>query len=239
VGERAHCRMMSLHLVLVALVWLEPLAARGDVLVTRDGHEVQTRGAWTVKGSLVQFTDAFGRFTSLRLEEVDVTASEKATKEAARPPQGTEGEEHGERGKEPQPAVRVLSDEDFGHVDPNPQEGPGEGGKGRHGGGSSRLVVTQWKEVEAQRAGGMAIRGAVRNASRDVLAEVGLVVNLVDQDGQVLASQPARLESRTLKPGEMTGFQAEYEGFFAYFKVDFLQTSVPLILEGASHGNSL
>ena len=59
------------------------LPASGDWLVSRDGERIETRGPWTVKRSSVVFTAANGALSSLRLADVDLEASEKATAEAA------------------------------------------------------------------------------------------------------------------------------------------------------------
>ncbi|RMH15898.1 MAG: hypothetical protein D6696_19500, partial [Acidobacteria bacterium] len=75
-------RAPALALILAAAL-AGPTAA--DYLVTRGGERIETRGPWTVKGRMVIFTDARGTLSSLRLEEVDLAASEEATRAARLP----------------------------------------------------------------------------------------------------------------------------------------------------------
>src|SRR6476661_7310749 len=77
-----------------AVWWLMTLAygisshapAAADWLVTREGGRIETRGAWKVKNQLVVFTLPNGTLSSLRLSEIDLAASEKATEKAKAPP---------------------------------------------------------------------------------------------------------------------------------------------------------
>ncbi|MEM8930916.1 MAG: hypothetical protein AAGE94_07065, partial [Acidobacteriota bacterium] len=60
--------------------------AIGDVLVTVDGDRIETQGPWEVRGRQVIFTDAQGRHAAMRLTDIDLDASDAATREAAAPP---------------------------------------------------------------------------------------------------------------------------------------------------------
>ncbi|HEV8240395.1 MAG TPA: glutaredoxin family protein [Thermoanaerobaculia bacterium] len=59
-------------------------AARADVLVTRDGTSLVTRGPWSVDGKVVRFHDEADALRTLRLVDVDVDASNAATAEAVK-----------------------------------------------------------------------------------------------------------------------------------------------------------
>ncbi len=77
---------MQTHRRVGRMVW--PLAfwiataAGADVLVTRDGHQIETEGPWEIRGRQVVFT-VEGRLSSIRLAELDREASEEATRQAA------------------------------------------------------------------------------------------------------------------------------------------------------------
>ena len=54
-------------------------AAAADWLITADGRAIETRGPWKVEGRVVVFTDTTGALSSVRLDDVDLEASETAT----------------------------------------------------------------------------------------------------------------------------------------------------------------
>ncbi len=85
--------------------------AHADWLVTTEGERVETRGAWDVRGRMVVFTTKRGTLASVRLDEVDLDASEAATDEAvalrsAPPPPPAVP-------PEPPPPVLTLTDADI------------------------------------------------------------------------------------------------------------------------------
>lgn len=79
-------RTLRSTLVAVSLLLLHPLCARADWLVLKTRAAVETRGPWKVKGNQVVFSDVHGRLVSVRLDTVDLTASERATAAAKAPP---------------------------------------------------------------------------------------------------------------------------------------------------------
>ena len=95
-----------------SLVATDP--ANADVLVTRDGRQIQTDGPWEVKGRQILFTSPGGRLSSVRLSEIDLEASELAT----HPPEPEETVEP-EPVVEPKAPVLVLTDKDIGGFDRN------------------------------------------------------------------------------------------------------------------------
>src|SRR5262245_62955767 len=80
-----HNRSAAAAVVTAALLALAAAApAAADWLVPRQGNgRVETKGPWQVKGKLVVFTLPDGKLSSLRLSEVDLDASGRATDEAA------------------------------------------------------------------------------------------------------------------------------------------------------------
>src|SRR5688572_4712455 len=74
-------RLGTLGLVFAAFLGAS-LPGAADWLVTREGGRVETKGTWTVKGKLVVFHTADGKLSSMRLADVDLDASRRATEEA-------------------------------------------------------------------------------------------------------------------------------------------------------------
>ena len=109
---------MSWLVVVLAVVVgssIQTTMLRADVLVTRDGERIETRGPWTVKGKQVVFTAANGTLQALRLDDVDLEASEEATHPPETPPPPP-----------PPPVVRepvlTITDDDIPrHTDDAPQ----------------------------------------------------------------------------------------------------------------------
>lgn len=64
---------------LVLLTALLPAAGRADWLVLRTGERVETKGHWTVKGKQVVYTSPNQALLSVRLSEVDLEASTRAS----------------------------------------------------------------------------------------------------------------------------------------------------------------
>ncbi|MEM6456639.1 MAG: glutaredoxin family protein [Acidobacteriota bacterium] len=94
-----------------------PIAA--DVLVLRDGTRVETEGPWEVDRRQVTFVDEHGRFSTLRLDDVDLEASRAAT-DAASEPQADAREEPVETPPRPQAEpVLTLTNRDVGSAPPD------------------------------------------------------------------------------------------------------------------------
>ncbi len=70
-----------------SLLFLLPTLAQADWLVLLSGVRVETKGQWTIKGKLVVYTSLDKTLRSIRLSEVDVEASTRAsaTEPASKP----------------------------------------------------------------------------------------------------------------------------------------------------------
>lgn len=190
-------------LVLGALAGLAVPAGRADWLVTREGARVETQGAWTVRGKLVVFTTPNGTLSSLRLDQVDLDASRRATAAAV---------EHAAKPAEtraPKPrkrSVRVLTDADFKPVGrpPGEEEATAEDGAEAPAGGvsSGGLEVVSWERVAEPGEEGVRIAGTVRNNSNAQATDLEVYAQLYDEAGTLIARLPAELETSTLGPGE-------------------------------------
>ncbi len=100
------------HLLIIAgLAWLASLAI-ADVLVTNDGERIETQGAWKVKGRQLVYTNTRGVLSAMRLADVDLDASEQATRQAAEP--ATSQPAESTSGTAPRKATRSFTNDDIG-----------------------------------------------------------------------------------------------------------------------------
>jgi hypothetical protein len=239
-GREKHEAPVVRCLALLALALLTGTAASADWIVTTDGIRVQTLGPWTVEGRLVVFERPDGSLASMALRDVDLDASEEATRAAQRPP-------------EPAPpaaavieAVLVLTDDDVLHADPgewvddpaqesaDTDEAFGEAADGPEGsspsraGSPSRLAVTDWGRAANAADDGLTITGTIANTSEDAAADIRVTLRLLDREGGELESVRAVLSDTTLLPGQTTRFRAEAVGVFDFDDLVFEASSYGL-----------
>ena len=104
---------LAVQILAIALTLTVSLPASAEWLITHDGHRIETDGPWKVKGRLVVYTDAKGTLSSIRLDEIDLEASETASQEPAEEPaESREDESKPEREPRKRP-VLVLTDGDI------------------------------------------------------------------------------------------------------------------------------
>ncbi len=227
--KRAH----STAVALAVSLWTVAVPAAADWLVTREGGKVETRGAWKVQGKRIVFTAKDGTLASLRLTEVDLDASRQATAAAA---QATEERAAQAAAPAPKKSVRVLTDKDFAKPAPPPAAdgtdpaaasaaAPGEAAASS----SSALQVASWKQERDAERDLMKISGIVRNNGPDLATAVQVTVRLYEEGGQLLATQQASLDTRTLRPGQDTSFQMEIPGVNGFASAQFDARSIPLV----------
>jgi hypothetical protein len=77
--------MKKIAALSVLLTLLVVTAVAADILVGQDGKLIETRGPWRVKGRTVIFTSKAGVLSSLRLDEINMEASEAATEKEKNP----------------------------------------------------------------------------------------------------------------------------------------------------------
>lgn len=205
--------------VLAALLGLAALPAGADWLVTRQGGRVETRGPWEVKGKLVVFRTMDNTLSSLRLAEVDLEASRKATEEAVR----ARSEAAAAPAKPPvkKPSVLVLTDKDVRHV----EEGSSGTADGTPAAGETPgedLTVANWERSADSTEGHVVITGTIRNtAAGSTATGVNLTVSLFDESGRQVGSAEAVLTTTALPAGQQSGFRAEFPGVFAFSDLKF------------------
>lgn len=218
---------------LVLLTILAASPAAGDWLLTRAGGRVETRGPWQVKGKLVVFTLADGSLSSLRLADVDLEASGKAT-----------GDAKTEAGKPaaPEPAKKklaVLTDQSFrkssssgpaaappmGETQPSPSVQPDKSGP---------LAISAWKRVSLPGGDGIAIEGTLHNATDHVLLNASAEVQLYDDAGERMHTAAAVLSSRSIQPRATVDFRAAFPGVFTFGEVRVEAQGLPLDVGSAA-----
>lgn len=229
------CKIPALGLLAGSLWMAAAMPAVADWLVTRDGGKVETQGAWKVQGKRVVFTAKDGTLASLRLTEVDLDASRQATTAA----EHAKEERAAQAPAPPKKSVRVLTDKDFPKSTPPAPEGtdpaaaPAAGSTGESNPAappaSSAIQVASWKQERDAEHDLMKISGVVRNAGPDLATGVQVTIRLFDDGGEVLATQQASLDTRTLQPGQGTSFQAELPGINGFASAKFDARSVPLV----------
>lgn len=198
--------------------------AVADLLITRDGAQVETQGAWTVKGKLVVFTTPAGALTSVRLESVDLDASAEATAAQNAPPAPPPPPEP------PRKPILVLTDADVAHLSPEglavqrqaleaAKATPAESAGDTPSGPAERLTVTTWNEEENN--SGVTVSGRIRNVSNAVTGGIALSATFYSPDGERILSQSAQISTTTLAPGQEAVFRVESTEFFTFSAVKF------------------
>jgi hypothetical protein len=207
--------------------------AYGDVLVTRDGSQLETRGPWEVQGRLVVFTRPDGTLASIRLRDVDLEASEEATSTAAAAEReaakqaSQSGENREDATSEHRESAWVLTDADFTRRliidDPEAQEGETtEEGAASEAADATRppVVLSYEREVDL-----------VDQHVRITASAVSLEVSLFDEQGELIQMRRAELAEAILSPGAETSFHVDFPEVFAFSAVQFRPRSVNLETE--------
>ncbi len=175
-------------------------AVSADVLITRDGARVETKGAWKVEGRQVIFTLPNGTLSAMRASEVDLDASRSATHQASAPAEPPPPP------PPPPPPVLVLTNKDL------PEVIEGAGGSGAPGsptapGDREPVQVTSWRQLEVDE--GIEIRGTLQNTAKSTMAaSISVSLEVKDEDDEVIGTAVAFLRSETLMPGSSTSFKA-------------------------------
>jgi len=212
-----------LALLLLAGVVAGP--ARADWLVLKDGSRLETRGAWTVKGDLVVFTQKNGSLASLRASEVDLepsraaTAESKAPAPAAKPPA-------------PRRAVITLTEKDIPPVFAG-AEASGPTGDAKAKGTSpdkkspeeDALEVADWQRGNLPKGNGTEIVGTVRNRGSAMVTGATISVSLYDEAGGILVTETAELGPSAIAPGKTAAFHVEFPGVLNFTEARFALAS--------------
>ncbi len=206
--------------LLVLSCIIASLPVSGDWLIGRDGERIETRGPWTIKRSSVVFTAANGALSSLRLADVDLEASQKATAEAA-------AKQAAPAPKVVEPAKRssvlVLTNDDVARAaEPAAEEAesfadtevtePAAAEPAPSQATPPPIEVISWRSEERGGAGGLEILGTLRNDSADIVTGAGVQVSLFDHDGELVARRDAFLDALSIAGRATVGFRALFPG---------------------------
>jgi len=226
--------------ILTALLVATGSAASADWLVMRDGSQIETRGPWKKKGAQIIFTSMKGVLSSVRASEVDLDASASATVAA----RNEAVEQEPPPAEDPRSAAVVITDKDVPAYDgPPPEvvESPGEeeGEEGEQtqpaapaADAGINLEVVSWRHVESEQVEGIEIFGSIRNTGSDIATNVGVLVNLLDEDGNPLAKTNAFLRTPAVPPGRTVTFRAPFPGIYrVYGEPEFELTARGLKLQ--------
>ncbi len=208
----------------VSLLWLLSflcvMPASADWLVGRDGERIETRGAWSVKRTLVIFTSANGSLSSLRLADVDLEASARATAKASsvssaatdlNPVVRLRRDAQSAR-REP---VLVLTTKDVGRAaEPVAEERAAEVVEQDSPEESEPppIEVISWRQAENVGVAGLEILGTLRNDSPNIVTGVGVQVILFDHQGELIARRDAFLDAISVAARATVGFRALFPG---------------------------
>jgi hypothetical protein len=224
--------LAALGLLTASLLAAAPSSA--DWLVTREGGQLETKGPWKVDGKRVVFTLPNGTLSSLRLTEVDLEGSRKATVAEL---EATSEAEKPQAPPSPKKSVRVFTDKDFTRVDPPAAAADPKAAAAQAPGAvpaapetPSPVQVVDWKQESKPGADKVEVFGTVRNTGQDVATAVNLTVRLFDEQGGLLALEEASLTTRALQPGQTTSFRAVFPGIISFGSTKFEIRSVPLMI---------
>jgi hypothetical protein len=190
-----------------------------DWLVTKQGERFEIDGPYQVKGKVVVFSLPGGALSSMRTDQVDFDASQRATeqakKDAAAPPVKIE--------KPQRKAVIVLTDKDF-QKSPPPEDANADG-KDKPAAPTNRsgVEIVRWDRVPANdsKADGVEIVGTLRNVTADVFTELTVTATFYDDNSNVIGRFPAVVDTQALPSGESSKFHLVASGLFAYNSVKF------------------
>ncbi len=222
-SPRAVSGMTGAALAALFVPLLVSTPAGADWLVTREGAKVETQGPWKVKGKLVVFTRPDDTLASLRLAEVDLEASERATAApAVQPPPPTAPEK-------PREKKWVLTDASFPRkpeapsapsASSEPPAAVAPGGEKAEP-GKSPVTIGSWRQEARLEKDGLDILGVLQNNGEHLAEQVTLTVELVDLNGTLLGASTALLSAPNIRPGGGVTFRATFPGLFAFAEARF------------------
>lgn len=210
--------------------------ASGDLLVTRDGSQIETQGPWEVRGRLVVFTRPDGTLASMRLQDVHLEASEEATAaaEAAEEEAAEDGDGDDEEAARNREATWVLTDADFtrrlviedtGEPDGEGEETPGESSASD---ATRAPVVLSYERDTDLVDQHVRITGTLANQTRLAASAVSLEVSLFDEQGELIEMRRAEVTDPLLAPRAETTFQVDFPEVFSFAAIQFRPRSVNL-----------
>lgn len=200
----------SFTTALAAALALAPLAAQADLLVTRDGATVETRGGWRVEGRRVVFTLPNGQLSSLRTDDVDLDGSALATARAAEaataPPAAAPA-------TATVPVLR-LTERDLPPMteSADSEEGAEAAAAAPADAGTSQLEVVSWDRIPNDANDGVQIYGTLRNNGTGTMIAPALTISVYGEEGGLLAMTEASINLTAIPAGKSANFRADFPG---------------------------
>jgi hypothetical protein len=208
------------------LLAASPPPSSADWLVPHAGGRVETRGPWQVKGKLVVFTQADGTLASLRLSDVDLEASAKATAEVPVAAQAAAAPEA------PRKKLAVLTDDTLVRARKAPaapaEEGEKKDSKEPAPKPKGTVSVGSWTRVERPGGDGIDIQGTLQNNTDKIAANAGVEIQLFNEAGERIGTATAIVNSPSIQPHGLVGFRASFPGVFSFAQAKFETKGWPL-----------
>ncbi|MCH9648553.1 MAG: FxLYD domain-containing protein [Deltaproteobacteria bacterium] len=184
-------------------------SAAADWLVMQDGSRLETQGTWETRGRLLVFTNAAGKLASVRVSEVNLDASDQATREAQEAAEAARSEAEPEAPKKKSP-VLVLTDADVAHVEEEEAATVVEEGEDASAAAASPLTVVNWEQEEVADGQGVIVRGTLRNDGTSVATRIEVIVQVLNSEGEIVGTQTAQLTSSNLGATEILNFRTQF-----------------------------
>ncbi len=210
-------RLAGLAVATVCL-WTVAAPAWADWLVLQGGERLETRGPWQQRGKIVVFSRADGTLASLRVTEVDLEASRKATEESLHPKPVVQVEDLPDEG--PKKKRTVITDKDLPRRSVPPPATPAVASDTTPA-PASPVTVGSWRKQVMPGGEGTVILGALQNSSASTATNLTLQVTLTDDKGALLATAPGLFPTRMLAPKGSVEFRATFPGITEFAAIKF------------------
>jgi hypothetical protein len=182
----------------------------GDVVVLKGGTRIELKKPAERAGNVVLLTRSDGALLSVPASEIDwkATAAARAVKAPAAP--APAAEMHPEtpaeaaRTAKDRPKARVkLTDADVSHVTEEAAS-PEDDKKSQAGSGAARLDVVDYSQEKS--GTNVLVRGELRNSGGIPALNSRMVVTVMDEKGEKIASGDAGLSNNLVEPGKSVSF---------------------------------
>jgi len=195
-------------------------AAQADLLVTRDGATIETKGGWKVEGRRVVFQLPNGTLSSIGTAMVDLDRSAQATAQAVEA--AAHAAEPAPPAAEPSAPVLRITEKDLPPVSDEGDGGePAEAPKGATTAGSAPLEVVSWEKVPNTDGDSIQVVGTLRNTGSETVIAPALDVQIYGEQGGMLANSEAQVSSTALTAGASANFRVEFPGLPDFSAVHF------------------
>lgn len=200
------------------LALLTAATLHADILVTRDGAKVETKGTWKVEGRRVIFTLPDGTLSSMRTEQVDLDASALATARAAEAAKQSAAPVAAPSGT---PILRITEKDIPPMANPDLDEPESEASDSGDAGSSSPLEVVSWNQAPMQNGDGVQLYGTIRNNGTTNVISPSVLVALYDDDGKLIATADGAVNQSSIAPNQTANFRIEMPGVMSFAAAKF------------------